>query len=130
MNGFEIALVALAAWLGYKMISTWRARARLIKLCGPPSSSWFFGVSKDLFQGDAAAIFEQWFDEYGPAFQYAGPFGARNTVLFDPKAISYFFSKETYTFIQSGFQRKAISSIVSLRCLIARCLSLWISVIR
>lgn len=113
MNGLEIALVALVAFLGYKILSTWRDRARLVKLRGPPSPGWFFGLSKDLFQGDAAEFFEQWFNEYGPAFQVAGPLGERRTVLFDPKAIGYFFSKETYSFTQSGFQRKAIEGIVS-----------------
>lgn len=104
---------AAAVILAFNALSSWRARLKAVKLRGPTTSSWMFGVSKDLQHGDSGILFENWATQYGPAFQVPGPFGSRRTVLFDAKAISYFFQKETFTFRQSNFSKKAIANIVS-----------------
>ncbi|KAI5117520.1 hypothetical protein M0805_009528 [Coniferiporia weirii] len=105
--------LAIGSWLLYKLSQTARMRAKTTKLRGPPASSWFFGVSQEVFQGDsAAAYYEKWADEYGPVYQIPGPLGSRRTVLTDAKAIAHFYSKETFGYVNSTFSKIAISNLI------------------
>ena len=106
----QASIVAVSFLLIFKVCRSFTTQ---LKLRGPPPSSWLFGVSKDLAKGDSGALFEKWASEFGPAFYVPGPFGSRRIVLFDAKSISYFFTKETFSFRQSEFAKKAIASIVS-----------------
>ncbi|KAL5488445.1 hypothetical protein ACEPAI_6563 [Sanghuangporus weigelae] len=82
------------------------------KLKGPPSSSWIFGVTKEVFKGDSGALYEQWAKEYGPVYQIPTPLGGRRTILTDPKAVAYFYSKETFTCVQSNFSKRLIENLL------------------
>ena len=67
LNLRTVGTVSLLAgfWLLYKIVQTTRARARTTKLPGPPAKSWLFGVSKEVFDGDASVLFENWAKQYG-----------------------------------------------------------------
>ena len=91
-----------------------RSRAKTTLLRGPPAKNWFFGVSKQLHDGDAVKIFEDWTKEYGPVFQVPRPLGARQIVLTDPKAVAHFYSKESTTYMKSEFIKALITSVVNI----------------
>lgn len=105
--------LAVGSWIFYKILRTARCRAKTTKLRGPPAKSWLFGVSKQVFEGDAAKLFEGWATEYGAVYQVPGPLGDRRTVLTDPKAVAHFYSKETMTYVKSEFTKQLIASVVS-----------------
>lgn len=117
VSSIDIALAAAGAWLLYKLSQAVRMRAKTTKLRGPSASSWLFGVSREVFQGDSGAILENWAEEYGVAYQIPTALGSRRTVLFDPRAIAHFYSKETFGYIQNSFTKKAIANLVRICCL-------------
>lgn len=95
-----------------KLYQIAQRRVRTTKLKGPPSSSWFFGNSKKIFQGDSGEIHENWAKEYGSVYQVPAPFGGRRVVLMDAKAISHFYTRETFTYVNSTFSKRSIANIV------------------
>ena len=88
-------------------------RTKTTKLRGPTGSSWLYGVTRDIHDGDSGALHESWSEQYGNAFQVPIALGSRRIVLFDPKAIAHFYSKETFGYIQNTFTKKAIANLVS-----------------
>ena len=115
LGSIDLALAAAGIWLVHKLSQTIRTRTRTTKLLGPPASSWLLGVSREVFQGDSGTILESWSDKYGVAFQIPTSLGSRRTVLFDPRAIAHFYSKETFGYVQNSFTKKAIANIVCSR---------------
>lgn len=101
-----------ASWLVYKIWQGARTRSKITNLLGPPAKGWLFGVTKDINDSDIGEIFEKWSKEYGDVFQIPGPLGERRTVLLDPKAIAYVFSKTQSTYIKNKFVKKFIENIV------------------
>lgn len=113
-----LALVA-GLWLIYQAIKIARARARTTKLPGPQAKSWFFGVSKEVFDGDNGALFESWAQAYGSVFQVPGPLGDRRTVLTDPKAVAHYFAKSN-TYIKTSFAKKLTEDLVRIVDLVSQ----------
>ena len=58
-------------------------------------------------------MLENWAQEYGPVFRVPIALGRNQLVLCDPKAMAHIYSKETYGYVQSGFARIFIESLVS-----------------
>ncbi|KLO13823.1 cytochrome P450 [Schizopora paradoxa] len=109
-----VLLGATTSWLLYKLARALHARSKAVKLKGPKATSWLFGLTRETsFQADdfGGLAYETWAKEYGSVYNAPGAFGSRRFILFDPKAISYFYSRETWTFVQSSFAKKAIASI-------------------
>lgn len=113
LRALDALLLFVGVWTVHKLLRAWRSRAKLTKLPGPPSDSWLFGVGKKVFVEDSGELFEKWSKEYGPVFQFPGAFGVRRTVILDPKALTHFFSKQGYEYVNSPFAKKMISNIVS-----------------
>ncbi|THH07480.1 hypothetical protein EW145_g3350 [Phellinidium pouzarii] len=111
-SNVDIFLIAVGSWFLYRVSQTARARTKTTKFSGPLASSWVFGVSKDISEGDSGAIYEKWADDFGPVYQIPGPFGSQCTVLMDAKSIANFYSKETFTYVNDSFSKQAISSLV------------------
>jgi hypothetical protein len=91
-----------------------RSRVSL-KLPGPPSPSFVFGVIPYLFKSvDERPIFEKWRADYGPVFEIPILFGERAVVLTDPKAVTTFFTRDTTIYKQhgdvKGFMQRSVSS--------------------
>ncbi len=110
-----ILVGATTSWLLYKILRIVQARLRVVKLKGPKATSWLFGLTRETsFEADdlGGLAYETWAKQYGDVYNSPGAFGSRRFVLFDPKAISYFYSKETFTFVQSTFAIKAIAAAV------------------
>lgn len=89
-----------------------RVRVKTTKLNGPSSSNLIFGVTKDLMKGDSGALYGQWAKQYGTVYQVPTPFGGRRTILTDPKAVAHFYSKETWTYVQSDLAKRFIEMLV------------------
>ncbi|KAJ6482242.1 cytochrome P450 [Mycena vulgaris] len=85
----------LALWLGSKILYS-RRGSHSTKLCGPPSTSRIFGLSRYIMQAgpDISAIYEEWAARYGPVYEIPTAFGLKRIVLTDPKALAHFYSSE------------------------------------
>ncbi|KAF8665642.1 hypothetical protein AX16_000097 [Volvariella volvacea WC 439] len=114
LGSFDIAIVATLAVVFYKLLpALWRKLTRnslsLPVIQGPPSESYFFGMSKLLLQAENATdIYEGWAQKYGPVFRIPGAFGLGRIVICDPKATAHYHSKETYVYVQTKVSRKFI----------------------
>nr|QEP49721.1 11-oxo-beta-amyrin 30-oxidase [Inonotus obliquus] len=112
LSYLDILFLFGGAWTVYKLAQSIRRRVKTTKLLGPPSTSLFFGVSKEIIKGDSGALYEQWAKEYGPVFQVPTAFGGRRTMLTDPRAVAHFYSKQTFTYVQSNFGKRMVANLV------------------
>lgn len=88
-------------------------RRRTTKLRGPPAESWIFGNSRKLFEADDVATLQaEWVEKYGLVYQVPLAMRHNRIVLSDPKAATYFYSKETTTFVQNKFAKAFIELLV------------------
>ena len=77
------------------------SRLRTPKLRGPPSSSWLFGATQEIFESsDLGILYGNWEKKYGAVYEIPTGVGSRILVLADPKAIGHFFAKDTSTYHQ------------------------------
>ena len=84
------------------------------QLLGPPSPSFLFGHLRLLIKAPngRGEIYEQWAKTYGPAYRVAGPLGSTRVVICDPRALAHYYSKETFTYVQSKFTKVLMANIV------------------
>ncbi|KAF8075757.1 cytochrome P450 [Lyophyllum atratum] len=111
----DIAIYSLGIWLFSKLVKVWLSKRRgtqTTPLRGPPSESFLFGLSR--FIGDAedpSLLSEQWSKEYGSAFLVPLALGSSRIVLMDPKAVTHFYSKETFGYVQTPLARIFIENL-------------------
>ncbi|KAI9456895.1 cytochrome P450 [Boletus coccyginus] len=75
--------------------------------------SFLYGVGqRTLDPANAVAAYEEWAQEYGPVFTAPSTLGSDRIVLCDPKAIAHFYSKETWTYIQTPLTKKLLECFV------------------
>ena len=111
---WKAALVLAAVYVVRSLVKSYRYRARSTPLAGPPSPSWFFGVMKLMMNNpDGPRIYEEWVQQYGSVFRAPAPLGSNRVILTDPKAITHFYSVETWTYVQTRLARVAIEGLVS-----------------
>ncbi|KAF4574399.1 hypothetical protein EYR40_005882 [Pleurotus pulmonarius] len=82
-----------------------RGTSATTALLGPPSQSWLLGNRALAGVDNEVPILEGWANQYGRIFQIGGPLGSSRIVLCDPKAIAHFYSKETFTYVQTAFAK-------------------------
>ncbi|TFK53095.1 cytochrome P450 [Heliocybe sulcata] len=112
-SSVDAVLFFLCSWLVYKVSKRLLNPAKTIRLRGPPSPSWVFGVGRYISdQPDSGPVYEKWASEYGPVYEVPAGFGKRKVILTDPKAISHFYAKETTTYVHSPNGKLVIESIV------------------
>ena len=116
LSRVDLGLLAVSVWLIYKLVVTVRRRLHTTRLNGPPASTWFFGVSREVFVGDSGTLYEGWMDKYGVVYQIPTAMGSRRTVLCDPKAIAHFYNKTTNVYVRSSFSKKLTENIVRNIC--------------
>ncbi|KAJ7089567.1 cytochrome P450 [Mycena epipterygia] len=86
---------------------------RSTALKGPSSSNFFFGVMPYLMKApDSGAVYEEWAAEYGSVFSIPSILGSRRIILTDPKAISHYFTKETYGYVQATTAKRFLDRII------------------
>ncbi|KAI5999039.1 cytochrome P450 [Pisolithus marmoratus] len=95
-----VAISLVTAWALCTAIRATQKRSRVTELRGPKSTSLLLGVSKELFESpDTGAIFEAWSKEYGVAYEIPMIYGQKRIILCDPKAVAYFFSRDTRSYV-------------------------------
>ncbi|KAF9237033.1 cytochrome P450 [Melanogaster broomeanus] len=107
-----LGAAALALWASVELMRITRRRLRTTRLKGPPSSSWVYGVGKQLKEADdPGAMYEAWAKEYGPVYEVPSTLGGTRIVLCDPKAMAHFYAKETWTYIQIPAHKAATEAL-------------------
>lgn len=117
-------LLALGGYLLYKLapilFQTIRTRFKTTQLCGPPSSHWFYGVSRDLYgtdpTKDPVQLIESWAREYGPVFQISILAGTKKIVVTDPKAITHVYSLDSWTYTHTSMTKRSFEMLVRNIC--------------
>ena len=110
---FDTAVACAAVWSLLRWLRTSRLQVRTTQLRGPPSESFIYGVGKHTLDAeDQGAVYEAWAQEYGPVYTVPSTLGSKRIVLCDPKAIAHFFSKETWTYIQTPFTKESFALMV------------------
>ncbi|KAI9464900.1 cytochrome P450 [Boletus coccyginus] len=110
---FGATVASAAVWALLRFLRTSHRQLRTTQLRGPPSESFLYGVGKRILDPDnAGAAYEEWVREYGPVFTAPSTLGSDRIVLCDPKAIAHFYSKDTWTYIQTPLTKKLLESSV------------------
>jgi len=103
-----VLLVAYLIRLGYISLTT----TRTTPLRGPKPDNWLWGWQRKLFAGDSAAMFEEWYEEFGPVYEVTGSMGKKRVIIADPKAVAHFYAHETFTYQQNPFARHFLANLV------------------
>lgn len=113
----DTVISLLVLFVSYKLVKTFiasKSNARLPKLKGPPNTSLLYGRLLELNKSnDRGTTYADWAGKYGDVFEIPAQLGGRHIVIFDPKAISHFLSKDTFTYIGSKSSRAFIKRFVS-----------------
>ncbi|KAG1884427.1 hypothetical protein F4604DRAFT_1519513, partial [Suillus subluteus] len=72
-----------------------------------------FGFAKILLDSTATTeLYECWAREYGPVYKVPDIFGQSKVILWDPKAISHFFARDTWLYNQFLFNKIALQTAI------------------
>ncbi|KAG1785329.1 cytochrome P450, partial [Suillus plorans] len=106
----RIAVVILAL---FYPLQVYRRRQRTTHIRGPQSPGWVFGFAKTMLDSTATTeLYERWAKEYGPVYKVPGVFGQSRVVLWDPKAISHFFARDTWLYNQTPFNKIVVQTVI------------------
>ncbi|KAG2127115.1 cytochrome P450 [Suillus clintonianus] len=95
------------------LLQVYRRNQRMTRIRGPQSPSWVFGLSKTLLDSIATTeLYERWAVEYGPVYRVPIALGESRVILWDPKAVSHFFARDTASYEQTPFNKLAVSITV------------------
>ncbi|KAG2098923.1 cytochrome P450 [Suillus discolor] len=106
----RIAVVILAL---FYPLQVYRRQQRTTHIRGPQSPGWVFGFAKIMLDSTATTeLYERWAKEYGPVYKVPGIFGQSRVVLWDPKAISHFFARDTWLYNQTPFNKIVVQTVM------------------
>ncbi|KAI0637564.1 cytochrome P450 [Trametes polyzona] len=112
VSAWNVGLILLAIYLAYKVGRSFLKRPNATPLAGPPRPSWIFGISRAAGgQLNTAALYEDWAAQYGSVYRVPTALGSTTVILMDPKAVSHFYTHETYTYVQTKLSRVAIENL-------------------
>ncbi|CCL99010.1 uncharacterized protein FIBRA_01018 [Fibroporia radiculosa] len=113
VNFLTAAIGVLAIWLSYKLTIYFRRRVHSTPLEGPPNPSWLLGIGHIISDSqDAGLIYEQWAQTYGSVYKVPAALGVSRVILCDPKAISHFYSRETFGYVRTEVTKRSIENTV------------------
>lgn len=105
-----IAVLILASLY---FLRIYRQIQRTTRIRGPHSPSWVFGFAKTVIDSTATSeLYEHWANEYGPVYKIPHVLGQSRVILWDPKAISHFFARDTWFYNQTPFNKISIQATV------------------
>ncbi|KAG1840184.1 cytochrome P450 [Suillus subalutaceus] len=91
------------------LLQVYRRKQRTTRIRGPQSPGWVFGFAKTVLDSTLTTeLYERWAREYGPVYKVPGVFGQSKVILWDPKAISHFFARDTWLYNQIPFNKNAV----------------------
>ncbi|KAG1883367.1 cytochrome P450 [Suillus subluteus] len=95
------------------LLRVYRQRQRTTRIRGPQSPSWVYGFAKTVIDSTATTeLYEHWANEFGPVYKVPHVLGQSRVILWDPKAISHFFARDTWFYNQTPFNRISIQLIM------------------
>jgi hypothetical protein len=107
------ACVSVLIPVSLYFLQVYRQRNRATRIRGPQNPSWLFGFAHTV---NSAAIitdlYERWAIEYGPVYKVPHVLGLSKVILWDPKAISHFFARDTWLYNQTPFNKAVVRTIV------------------
>ncbi|KAG1808924.1 cytochrome P450 [Suillus subaureus] len=91
------------------LLQIYRRKQRTTPIRGPRSPGWVFGFAKTVLDSTTTTeLYERWASEYGPVYKVPGIFGQSKVILWDPKAISHFFARDTWLYNQVPFNKNVV----------------------
>ena len=115
--GFYIYVVLhfAIAWLLFVVLKKQFARDKMAPLNGPDNPSILFGFHRSINKlEDPGSLYEEWAVKYGPAFRVPGGFGSSRIFICDPRANAHFYSKDTFSYVQTKLDRVFIEILVGI----------------
>ncbi|KAG1883360.1 hypothetical protein F4604DRAFT_1737789, partial [Suillus subluteus] len=68
-----------------------------------------YGFAKTVLNSTATTeLYDHWAKEYGPVYKVPHVLGQSRVILWDPKAISHFFARDTWFYNQTPFTKISI----------------------
>ncbi|KAG1839565.1 cytochrome P450 [Suillus subalutaceus] len=94
-------------------LQVYRQRQRTTRIRGPQSPSWVYGFAKTLIDTTITSdLYEQWAKEYGPVYKVPHLLGQSKVILWDPKAVSHFFTRDTWFYNQTPFTKMSLELVM------------------
>lgn len=95
------------------LLQVYRRSQRATRIRGPPSPGWAFGLAKTMLDSTISTeLYERCAREYGSVYKVPGVFGQAKVILWDPKAISHFFARDTWLYNQTPFNKIAVRTTI------------------
>ncbi|KAG2035226.1 cytochrome P450 [Suillus americanus] len=95
------------------LLRVYRQRQRTTRIRGPQSPSWVYGFAKTVLDSAATTeLYERWAKEYGPVYKVPYILGQSRVILWDPKAISHFYARDTWFYHQTPFNKASIQLVM------------------
>lgn len=108
------SVVLLAGYLITRLVIRYKRGFGVNDVNGPPQASFLLGAWNEVgFTKNTLPFFKRWNEQYGGAVAVYMPFGAKRIILYDPKAIINYFSKDTYEYQHGEMQQRFIENMVS-----------------
>ncbi|KAG1897013.1 cytochrome P450 [Suillus fuscotomentosus] len=108
-------LVAVVILASLYLLQVYRRKQRTTRtpIRGPQTPGWVFGFAKILLNSTATTeLYERWAREYGTVYKVPDIFGRSRVILWDPKAISHFFARDTWLYNQTPFSKIVIQTTI------------------
>ncbi|KAG1839559.1 cytochrome P450 [Suillus subalutaceus] len=101
--------VSVLILTSFYLLRVYRQRQRTTRIRGPQSPSWVYGFAKTALNSTATTeLYEQWAKVYGPVYKVPHVLGQSRVILWDPKATSHFFARDTWFYNQTPFSKISI----------------------
>ncbi|KAG2064190.1 cytochrome P450 [Suillus decipiens] len=111
--GLKICASVLVLVASLYLRQVYRRKQRTTPLRGPQSPGWVFGFAKTILDSTITnELYEDWAREYGPVYKVPCVFGQSRVMLWDPKAVSHFFVKDTWSYNQTQLNKIAVQTSV------------------
>ncbi|KAK1220157.1 hypothetical protein PQX77_017096 [Marasmius sp. AFHP31] len=109
----DVVVTSAAIFIVHRIIKHYRSRSNrgnVTPLDGPSSKNKIFGLTKELQTSeDVGKLYEDWATEYGSVYKVPTSLGTEKIMLLDPKAISHFYSKETFVYVGTPLAKQFIA---------------------
>ncbi|KAG1876047.1 cytochrome P450 [Suillus tomentosus] len=88
------------------LILACRQTQRTTRIRGPQGTSLVFGLAKTVVDSNITnELYEPWAQEYGPVYKIPHALGKYRLMLWDQKAISHFFARDTWLYHHTPFNK-------------------------
>jgi len=108
----DVVVFCVAVYLARLIFRSSRSR-NSTSLQGPPRKNLIWGQNQYIrLVDDVGQVYEDWAAKYGSIFKVPVVLGGSRVVLCDPRAISSFYSKETFAYVGTPLAKRFIGNIV------------------